>query len=199
MVVVGLDEAGCGPALGSLWAGAVYLPVSIEGLGDSKKLSEKKRTLLRGRIVEHAVYGVGEVTCTEIDAMGMAEARRLVFERALDDYMARGGPTPTDLQVDGTIFRPWSHNGVRIPHTCTPGADATIPCVSAASIMAKTTRDMQILDWCDRDPTLQERYDLRANKGYLSARHMDGLRAHGQCEWHRTSFHIRALHPPPST
>lgn len=193
MVVVGLDEAGAGPAFGSLWAGAVHLPVEVNGLADSKRLSERKRASIREVLMETAHYGLGEVTHEEIDSMGMARARRVVFHRALDDYVSRGGPVPTQLEIDGDIFEPWTHDGVRVPHTLTVGGDATIPCVSAASIMAKTTRDAQVLALCDAHPELQEHYDLRANKGYLSYRHIDGLKSHGRSPWHRQSFHIRAL------
>ena len=192
-IVVGLDEAGAGPGFGSLWAAAVHLPCDIPGLADSKKLSEKRRNDLRAQLLSSAYYGLGEVTASEIDSWGMAEARRLVFERALDDYVSRNGPSPTRLEVDGTIFRPWSHNGEVIPSHLQPGADALIPCASAASILAKTTRDAQVVEMCDNHPYLQEYYDLRANKGYLSHRHIQGIREHGRSEWHRHSFHIRSL------
>lgn len=195
VVVVGLDEAGAGPGFGSLWAAAVHIHdgCDIPGLTDSKKLSEKKRTALREVVVTSAHFGLGEVTAEEIDSVGMGEARRLVFDRALDNYMARNGPIPSLLEVDGTIFRPWSYNGVTPPHNLQPGADALVPCVSAASILAKTTRDAQILTMCDQYSYLQDRYDLRANKGYLSHRHIQGIREHGLSEWHRRSFHIRSL------
>ena len=76
MVEVGLDEAGAGPGLGSLWAAAVSLTADVDGLADSKKLTERKRDHLRSVLLESSHYGLGEVTCTEIDEMGMAEARR---------------------------------------------------------------------------------------------------------------------------
>lgn len=198
MTLVGLDEAGCGPVVGSLWAAAVHLRglEGLEGLTDSKQVSERKRAVLRAQIVDKGhYYGLGEVTCAEIDACGMAEARRLVFERALADYVARGGPDPTMLEVDGTIFRSWTSpvTGHVVPHTCTPKADATVPCVSAASILAKTTRDAQISELCDAHPELDTRYDLRNNKGYLSPKHLAGLQEHGRSAWHRASFRIKAL------
>lgn len=189
MVVVGLDEAGAGPGFGSLWASAVSLTEPVPGLADSKKISEKRRAQLRETLLTSCHYGLGEVTNVEIDEWGMAEARRLVFDRALDDYAARGGPYPTSLIVDGTIFRPWRD----VPYTVQPGADATVPCVSAASILAKTTRDTQVLGLCDAHPDLQTNYDLRANKGYLSRKHIEGIRVHGYSGWHRRSFHIRSL------
>jgi ribonuclease HII len=96
---------------------------------------------------------------------------------------------PEKLVVDGTIFGGWRG----VPHECVPKADATVPEASAASIFAKTTRDEQVLAWCDADPTLDERYGLRANKGYLAARHIEGLRAHGYSTRHRRSYRIRAL------
>jgi ribonuclease HII len=188
-MLVGLDEAGAGPAYGSLWAAAVHLPVAVDGLADSKALTPARRAAVRERVLAVAAYGLGEVTAAEIDAAGMAEARRLVFERALDDFVARGHATPTELVVDGTIFRPWRG----VPHACVPKADATVPCVAAASVLAKTTRDAQVEAWCDADPTLDARYALRKNKGYLSPAHVAGLKAHGPADRHRRSFRIRAL------
>lgn len=193
---MGLDEAGAGPAFGSLWAAAVHLPdgASVEGLADSKKLTERRRDALRAALLDRAWYGLGEVTAREIDAQGLGEARRLVFERALDDLVARGHPEPSHIVVDGTLYRPWRG----VPHECVPRADATVPCVSAASILAKTTRDAQVLALCDADPALDARYGLRSNKGYLSARHVEGLRAHGWSDHHRTSYRVRALAAPAS-
>ena len=188
-MLVGLDEAGAGPAYGSLWAAAVHLPTPVDGLADSKALTPARRAAVCERLLAVAAYGLGEVTAAEIDEVGMAEARRLVFERALDDLVARGHPTPTELIVDGTLFRPWRG----VPHTCVPKADATVPCVSAASVLAKTTRDAQVEAWCDADPTLDARYALRKNKGYLSPAHIAGLQAHGPADRHRRSFRIRAL------
>jgi ribonuclease HII len=188
-MLVGLDEAGAGPAYGSLWAAAVHLPVAVDGLADSKALTPARRAAARERVLAVAAYGLGEVTAAEIDAAGMAEARRLVFERALDDFVARGHATPTELVVDGTIFRPWRG----VPHACVPKADATVPCVAAASVLAKTTRDAQVEAWCDADPTLDARYALRENKGYLTRAHVAGLKAHGLADRHRRSFRIRAL------
>ena len=194
-VLVGLDEAGVGPAWGSVWAAAVHLPPDAPppaGLGDSKRLSERARERVRAALLAPGAcrHGLGEVTAAEVDALGLGEARRLVFERALDDYAARHPDAlPTRLVVDGTLFRAWRG----VPHACVPRADATVPCAAAASILAKTTRDAQVLAACDADPALDERYALRGNKGYLSAAHTAGLRAHGYDARHRRSYRIRAL------
>jgi ribonuclease HII len=195
VVRAGLDEAGVGPAFGSLWAAAVVLREGQAwpaGLTDSKKLSAARREALRARLEERCAYGLGEVTAAEIDADGLGRARRLVFARALDDLRARfpHEPMPTELIVDGTLFG----DGWRgVPHTCVPKADATVPEAAAASVLAKTTRDAQVLALCDAEPTLDERYAIRSNKGYLSAAHVAGLRAHGWTAHHRRTYRVRAL------
>lgn len=197
-MLVGLDEAGVGPAFGSLWAAAVAQREPHvgwpAGLTDSKRLTPARREALRAALEDKGVYyGLGEVTAQEIDAQGLGHARRRVFERALDDLRVRfpHAPMPTRLIVDGTLFGSWRG----VPHECVPRADATVPEASAASVLAKTTRDAQVLAWCDVDPTLDARYAIRANKGYLSARHVEGLRAHGCSPHHRTSYRVRALEP----
>lgn len=191
-MIVGLDEAGAGPAFGSLWAGAVHIPddVSLQGLADSKKLTEKTRTRLRTEIVATCPYGLGEVTSDEIDRFGLGECRWLVFERALDDFFARNPSAPVSkLVVDGTLFRTYKN----LEHECIPKADETVPHVSAASVLAKTTRDAQVVEWCDARPELDARYGFRKNKGYLAPVHVAGIRTYGLCDGHRKSYRIKAL------
>lgn len=189
--VAGLDEAGCGPAFGDLVAAACVLPDdgAIAGLGDSKKLSAKKRAALYDVVVAACgdAYGVGTVTHAEIDARGLGWARRAVFHRALDDLAARWGRVPDALVVDGTLFEAWRG----VPYECVPRADATVACVSAASVLAKVTRDAAVVALCDAHPELDARYGVRSNKGYLTKRHVDGLRAHGWSAWHRRSYNVK--------
>lgn len=194
MVLVGLDEAGVGPAFGSLWAAAVHLPEEarphLAGLTDSKAMSEAKRERLRPLIEARCAFGLGEVTGEEIDTLGLAECRRLVFERALDDLVARTPAlVPTHLIVDGTLFRAWRD----VPYECRPKADLTVPCVSAASVLAKTSRDRQVCAWCDEDPELDERYGIRSNKGYLAKVHIAGLQEFGYARHHRRSYKIKGV------
>lgn len=196
MVHVGLDEAGAGPVFGSLWAAAAHVPDDVlahlpSEIRDSKALTERKREAAKEVVERLCAYGLGEVTQQEIDDWNdMGRVRRTVFHRALDDFCARHPHlVPTQLTVDGTLFAPWRG----VPHVCVPKADATVPCVSAASILAKTTRDAQVLRWCEDEPALKERYALHKNKGYLSAAHLEGLRAYGRTARHRATFRIRAL------
>lgn len=192
MVVVGLDEAGVGPAFGSLWASAVHLPedVTIRGLTDSKRLTETRRIRIRTELLVACQYGLGEVTSHEIDTLGLAECRRLVFERALDHFFEKYPSVTIDkLVVDGTLFRPYRE----IPYECLPKADLTVSHVSAASILAKTTRDEQVIALCDQDSTLHDRYGIRRNKGYLTPEHIKGLHVHGATSHHRRSYKVPAL------
>ena len=191
VAMLGLDEAGCGPALGSLVASAVRIPdgLTVDGVMDSKKVkNETARERLFEAILAKADVGIGIVSHAEIDAMGMAEARRLVFERALDDFVASHPDVVIEkLVVDGTIFRPWRD----VAYECVPGADATVAQVSAASIVAKVTRDRQIHELCDEHPELESRYGLRSNKGYLTRAHIEGIRTYGKTPYHRMSFRVK--------
>ena len=188
----GLDEAGCGPAFGDLVASACVLTEPIEGLADSKRLTPAKRRKLFDRIVSTCPYGIGVVTNEEIDRWGLAWARRAVFHRALDDLEHRSGIVPSSLVVDGTLFAPWRD----VPYECVPKADVTVPCVSAASILAKQTRDDGIVAIVDKDPTLEERYGILSNKGYLSKKHIEGIQTHGLTTLHRKSYNIKAVRDP---
>ena len=192
-MIVGLDEAGVGAAYGSLWAAAVYLQRDdvVDGITDSKKLSKRKREAIAVALKAaeaDVMYGLGEVTQMEIDTNGMGEARRLVFHRALDDFLKRNGEKlPEKLIVDGTLFRDWRG----VPFECLPGADAKIACVGAASILAKTTRDAQVKQMCDNDT--HAKYGIRKNMGYLSKEHLNGLKTHGWGPHHRRSYKIRSI------
>lgn len=190
-VVVGLDEAGVGACFASLWASAVHLTgPPIPGLCDSKRMTEKTRERMRVEVLTRARYGMGEVTHTEIDTIGLGEARRVVFERALDDFVSKYDIVPDHVIVDGSMYRPWRD----VPYTLEPRADDTYACVSAASVLAKTTRDRQVIDICDApDGEMYAQYDIRRNKGYLTKKHIDTIRRLGRTPLHRHSYNIRSL------
>lgn len=186
-IIVGLDEAGVGSLMGIMSAAAVVLPKdhTIKDLCDSKKISEKKRFMICEDIKANSYYGIGVVTNTEIDTLGMGRCRRLVFHRALDDLFEKYPGMKVDkIIVDGTLFDDYKD----IPHECIPKADVTHACVSAASIIAKTFRDANILEICRENEQIASLYKWESNKGYPSAHHREALKTHGVTDWHRKSY-----------
>ena len=180
--VCGVDEAGRGPLCGPVVAAACILPIDceIEGLNDSKKLSEKKREALFDVITDKAIsFSIAQATVEEINDLNILEATLLAMRRAID-----GLDVPTDFAlVDGNIFRDFQLDGRAVIH-----GDAISPSIAAASILAKVTRDRMCLD-LDREYPV---YGIAKNKGYGSKAHMDALREHGPSPIHRTKF-IRFL------
>lgn len=189
-MLCGLDEAGVGSLMSNLVASAVILgeSVDVELLRDSKKITnEKKRAAIEKHIMSTCMVGIGIVTNQEIDDLGMADCRRIVFTRALEDLEKNTGVRPSKIIVDGTLFKPWKN----IPYECIPKADATVPSVSAASIVAKSTRDRHIHDICAYHPEYAKRYGWSTNKGYPSQNHRDAIKLHGRCEYHRKSYRLK--------
>jgi ribonuclease HII len=163
-------------------AAACILPIDceIEGLNDSKKLSEKKREALFDVITDKAIsFSIAQATVEEINDLNILEATLLAMRRAID-----GLDVPADFAlVDGNIFRDFQIDGRAVIH-----GDAISPSIAAASILAKVTRDRMCLD-LDREYPV---YGIAKNKGYGSKAHMDALREHGPSPIHRTKF-IRFL------
>lgn len=174
-MIAGVDEAGVGCLMGTMVAGAVVLPAEFDvtPLNDSKKMTEGRRKEAEKQIREGAFVGVGVVTNAEIDELGMAKCRRLVFHRALDELAKQ--VEFERIIVDGTLFE--DYRG--IPHTCIPKADATVPAVSAASIVAKTFRDEHVVQLCAQYPEWAKLFGWRSNKGYPSAAHLRAVQTHG--------------------
>jgi ribonuclease HII len=193
-IEVGIDEAGRGCLWGPIYAGAViWVPpeemtdeqraVAIQ-IKDSKKLSEKKRTALAAAIKDLAVdWGLGRVEPAEIDALGMTRANQLAFERALDQLSV----LPDRLLIDGclSIYEPpWSMKEQIVE----PEADGRYLPVAAASILAKVGRDSWISEYASTHPTIAERYNLLASKGYGTKKHRDAILVYGQHSLHRALF-----------
>jgi len=177
-IVCGIDEAGRGPLAGPVCAAAVVLNPSrfIAGLNDSKQLSEKKRDALAPLIREFAVaWAVGWASVEEIDELNIRQANFLAMKRAF----AGLGVTPTQALVDGNDPPPLSCK-VR----CIVGGDASEPAISAASILAKTSRDALMIDLCAQYPG----YGFSKHKGYGSAAHMEAIRRLGPSPVHRRTF-----------
>lgn len=176
--VCGIDEAGRGPLAGNVVAAAVILPkgLVIDGLDDSKKLSEKKREALFDIIQKEAVsFSVAWATPQEIDELNILGATMLAMRRA-----AEGLGIPADFAlIDGNTAR-----GFSIPVKTIVKGDAKSPSIAAASILAKVTRDRQCLELDMKYPE----YGFKKHKGYPTKDHMNKLREIGPCEDHRKSF-----------
>lgn len=177
--VCGCDEAGRGPLCGPVVAAAVILPkgIEIEGLNDSKKLTEKKREALFDIIKEKAVaYAICEASPEEIDDINILNASMLAMNRAVEALSVKadfalidGNRVPVGITIDcQTVVK----------------GDAKSMSVAAASILAKVTRDRLLLEYDEKFP----QYNFAKHKGYGTAEHMDAIRKFGPCEVHRPSF-----------
>lgn len=177
-MICGVDEAGRGPLAGPVCAAAVILDSErpIPGLDDSKKLSEKKRERLAGEIREKALaWSVAFATVEEIDEINILQATLLAMRRAVAGLSLR----PVEVLVDGNCLTDFG-----IPARAIVGGDALVAEISAASILAKTVRDAEMM----RLHEIAPQYGLDRHKGYGTAAHLEALRLHGPAEFHRKSF-----------
>lgn len=181
LIEAGCDEAGRGCLAGSVYAAAVILPKDYDNplLNDSKKLTEKRRKVLRDQIVRDAVaWAVGVVTPEEIDKINILNASFLAMHRALDQLTIR----PEAVIVDGNRFNPY-HN---LPYTTIVKGDGKYQSIAAASILAKTFRDEYMDSLANEYPY----YDWQKNKGYPTKAHREGIREHGPSPYHRMSYNL---------
>jgi ribonuclease HII len=179
MPLCGIDEAGRGPLAGPLTIAGVILHQTIEGLNDSKKLTEKKREELFDIITQNSAYHIARFSAAQIDELGLSACLSAGLREIMDalgeaDYLYDGNST---FGVTGlrTLVK----------------ADATIPEVSAASILAKVTRDREMVELA----LLYPHYGFDGHKGYGTASHVEALRLYGQCEIHRKTFKLKSLQP----
>lgn len=180
--VCGVDEAGRGPLCGPVVAAACILPIGlyIEGLNDSKKLSEKKRKEVYNKIIENAIaYCIAEASVEEINELNILEADMLAMRRAVEGLSQKADYAI----IDGNVSR-----GFDIPTMTVIKGDATSPSIAAASILAKVTRD-EMCAQMDKD---YPEYGIAKHKGYGTKQHMEALRQFGPSPIHRKKF-IRFL------
>lgn len=178
VLIAGVDEAGCAPLAGPVVAAAVILDPKkpIEGLADSKKLSEKKRNELFKIIYENALaVGVGQASPAEIDDINILRAALLAMERAVAALKI----APEFAQVDGR-----NKPNLLCPVEAIIGGDDLIPAISAASIIAKVTRDAMMVELDKQHP----QYGFAQHKGYPTKMHVEALKVHGVLSIHRRSF-----------
>ena len=177
-LVCGVDEAGRGPLAGPVCAAAVILPrdLQIEGLNDSKKLTDKRRRALFDVITAQAVsYGIAFASEQEIDEINILQATFLAMRRALDQLSVR----PAIALIDGN-----RETDFGLPVRTIVKGDSLSANIAAASVLAKVTRDDFMLEQAQRSP----QYGFDVHKGYGTRAHYEALRQHGPCPIHRRSF-----------
>jgi len=189
--ICGVDEAGRGPLVGAVVAGAVVLdPLNpISGLKDSKRLTPARREALYVEILLKAkAWGVGEASPLEIDQINILQATMLAMQRAVDDLCTRLGRWPDKALIDGNRCP-----SLPIPAEAIIKGDSKEPAISAASIVAKVTRDRQMEALHARYPD----YGFLQHMGYPTPVHLAALRQWGACPEHRRSFSpVRAVLDP---
>ncbi len=175
----GIDEAGRGPIAGDLVVvGCIFFEdTKVEGLNDSKKISEKKRSTLFDEIVKHCKYHIVTISPAELDAKGISKC----MHDALLEIKSK-------LSAQEYLFDGNTTFGVNGLETMVK-ADAKVAEVSAASILAKVTHDKNII----RDAKLYPEYGFEKHKGYGTAYHIQKIKEHGYCPIHRRSFKVKAL------
>ncbi|WP_018998136.1 ribonuclease HII [Hirschia maritima] len=177
-IICGIDEAGRGPWAGPVCAGAVILDLNnpIDGLNDSKKLSEKKRNALLPLIKEKALaWSIGWASPQEIDELNIRQANHLAMKRAFDGLSI----APSLALVDGNDAPPLACKVETLI-----GGDGIEACISAASILAKTARDAKMIEYDEAFPE----YGFAKHKGYGVKAHSEALNRLGPCSIHRMSF-----------
>ena len=176
----GIDEAGRGCIAGSLVMAGVVLTGEVEGLTDSKKLTEKRREALYGSIVDNALYHIVSFSAQQVDELGISECLRRglhSIQKHIPDveYLFDGNST---FGVDNI--------------TTMVKADTKVVEVSAASILAKVTRDREIIALAETYPE----YGFEKHKGYGTKAHIEALVKHGRCPVHRRTFRIKGVDEP---
>lgn len=177
-MICGADEAGAGPLAGAVYAAAVILPyeLQIDGLNDSKKLTEKKREYLFDVIQEKAVaWSVHSIDEKEIDATNILAARLKAMDVCINDLH----PNADFALIDGNRDK-----GIRCPHLAVVKGDSRSANIAAASVLAKVSRDRYIVAMDQIYPE----YGFAKHKGYPTKAHYEALRKYGPCPIHRTTF-----------
>lgn len=176
--IVGIDEAGRGPLAGDVYTAAVILPrdVVIEGINDSKKLSEKKRDALFDEIKEKALaYCVYTADAELIDALNIRNATYFAMNKAAEGLNHEF----SHVLVDGDMIR-----DMAFPHTCVVKGDSKSMAIAAASILAKVSRDRYMTEMDSKYPG----YGFAKHKGYGTREHIEAIKHLGPCEIHRRTF-----------
>ena len=177
--ICGIDEAGRGPLAGPVVVASVIMPEEsfIEGINDSKKISEKKREKLYDQIIEEAIsYGISIIGQEEIDEINVLNATK----KGLTDSLKELKVKPDLIIVDALAHI----DTLGIPYESIIKGDAKCYSISAASILAKVTRDRIMREWA----TIYPQYGFEQHKGYGTAKHISAIKEYGACPIHRKTF-----------
>ena len=175
-LIAGVDEAGRGPLAGPVTVAAVILKNSIEGLNDSKKLSEKKRFELEPLIIKNALaYSVVHISVETIEEINILQASLYGMQKAVEQLCIM----PDEVLVDGNKCPEFSQ-----PSQAIIGGDGKIAEISAASILAKNARDRLMVELSDEYP----QYGFEKHKGYGTQYHLQQLQKYGPCVHHRKGY-----------
>jgi ribonuclease HII len=177
----GIDEAGRGPLAGSLVIAGVILNKPIEGLMDSKKLTEKRRETLYQLVIENAAYHIVSFSAKEVDEIGISKCLQLGLQ-SIQKHLPE-----SEYLFDGN-----STFGVENISTMIK-ADSKVAEVSAASILAKVTHDREMIEMAEKYPE----YGFEKHKGYGTKAHIEALVKYDRCEVHRKTFRVKGLDDPP--
>ena len=178
-LIAGIDEAGRGPLAGPVVVGIVILPKDsmIEGVNDSKKVSEKKREKVYEEITKNAIdWSVGIADQNEIDDINILQATKLALKRAVEGLKTK----PDLILVDALT----NIDTLGIPYKSIIKGDAKEYSIAAASIIAKVTRDRMMYEYDNIYP----QYGFAGHKGYGTAKHIEAIKEHGPCILHRKTF-----------
>ena len=199
IIEIGVDEVGRGPMFGRVYCAAVILPqdnFKHETMKDSKKFSSKKKIEeVSNYIKENCVaYSIAFEDENIIDKHNIKNATHMAMHKAIKNLVPKNTNKNYMVLVDGREFKPLTYFDTdtesikEISSACIIGGDNLYTSIAAASILAKVERDHYINDLCEKYPKLTEYYDLAKNKGYGTAKHMQGIRDYGITNWHRKTF-----------
>ena len=209
VIEISLDEVGRGPMLGRVYCAAVILPkdnsFQHNQMKDSKKFHSKKKIEATAEYIKNncQAYSIAFVDENIIDKENIKNATHIAMHKAIKELL--NNITKSNFQysnenytilVDGRDFKPFTYLDLKeqmikeIPSVCIEGGDNKYSAIAAASILAKVERDDYIYNLCKQYPKLDEYYNLSANKGYGTAKHMEGIKKYGITKWHRKSFGI---------
>lgn len=195
---IGVDEVGRGPMFGRVYCAAVILPMNdnfkYELLKDSKKFTSRKKLEETAKYIKDNCisYSIAYCENTEIDNINIKQATHKAMNEAINKII--NFSEKNIILIDGRDFKPITYleNDIikEVPVKCIEGGDNKYCSIAAASIIAKVERDEYIYQMCIRYPLLDIYYDLSKNKGYGTAKHMEGIKKYGITKWHRKTFGI---------